>query len=139
MFGLFRKAAAPILTLGRAGELAAQDEYRARGDKILAANFANTRGLRLGEVDFVARKGDSLVFVEVKTRAREAGRFGTGAEAVNGPKQARLLRAVKIFLQKHSEYAALRPQIDVCLVGLKAIDSRPEYVKILTNAVEDWN
>lgn len=137
MFGLFFKAVARTKTLGQLGEMAAQQEYKNRGYEILVANFFNRKGKRLGEVDFVVRNKSAIIFVEVKTRAAAISRFGSGAEAVNFFKQRRLLKAVKLFLQSHQEYANLRPQIDVCLVEQNPVDKSLKCVKIISNAVED--
>lgn len=79
-------------SLGRAGEeLAAQ--YLAReGLEILERNFR----VREGEIDLVARDGDIIVFVEVKTRrGRE---FGLPVESVDEKKQERIRRVAEIFL-----------------------------------------
>ena len=138
MFNLLRTSP-KVKTLGQAGEEIAQAEYKKRGYEIVAANFFNKKGLRLGEVDFIAKNKKQLVFVEVKTRAVLKGKFGTPEEAVNIFKQMKILKAVKIFLQKNLKYAQFAPQIDVCVVELENIDKSPKSVKIITNAVEDWN
>lgn len=129
----------PLPPLGRRGELAAQQEYKNLGYKIIAANFFNRKGLRLGEVDFIAKNSSKIIFVEVKTRSEEQGKFGSGAEAVNVFKQRKLIQTAKIFLGKHPELAQLQPQIDVCVVIMGELDSQPKSVKILVNAVDDWN
>ena len=56
------------------------------------------RGYRTarGEVDLIARDGDTLVFVEVKSRRR-----GEPAEAVTLEKQRRLTLAALHFLKRH--------------------------------------
>ncbi|HYX97629.1 MAG TPA: YraN family protein, partial [Geodermatophilus sp.] len=68
----------------------------ARGERIAAAHLTDS-GLRVldrnwrcreGELDIVARDGDTLVFCEVKTR-RAVG-FGHPVEAVGHAKQRRL-------------------------------------------------
>ena len=141
----------------------AQEEYKKSGYKIIAANFFNKKGLRLGEIDFIAINTKKIIFAEVKTRSSTSGRFGSGAEAVNTFKQIKILKAVKIFLQKNPQYVPLQPQIDVCLVEPSQLDpvrngggsanfkgkitqsvsngvDKNEYsVKILMNAVDDWN
>src|SRR6476661_3705991 len=53
---------------GRKGEDAACKFLRKQGYKVLYRNFKHRSG---GEVDIVCRDGDTLVFVEVKTRANE--------------------------------------------------------------------
>ena len=64
--------------IGNKGEDRAVREYRKRGYKIIARNFA----CRFGELDIVAQKGEIIVIAEVKTRkndnfaeAKEFARF----------------------------------------------------------------
>lgn len=143
-------------TLGQLGEEYAQEVYKKRGYEIIAANFFNKKGVRKGEIDFVATDSEKIVFVEVKTRAREKGKFGFAAESVDGSKQRKLLKAVQIFLLQNPKFTSRQPRIDVCVLQLldptrlilKQVDP-PTYevrgkldntvfsVKILVNAVED--
>ena len=149
------KSASSAKTLGQLGEEFAQEEYKKRGYKIVAANFFNKRGLRKGEIDFIAKDKKSIIFVEVKTRTSETGRFGTGAEAVNFSKQRKILQAANMYLNEHAKDRTLQPQIDVCMVladgvdpvksgeaGLPGakfnrVDKSRFSATILTNAVED--
>lgn len=78
--------------LARRGEAAAAAWAEARGWRLLQRNYR----CRLGEIDLVARDGDTLVFVEVK--ARRGSGFGEPGEAVDGRKQARLARVARHFL-----------------------------------------
>ena len=126
-------------SLGQRGEEFAQEFYIKQGFKIIVANFFNKKGLRKGEVDFIAANKTDIVFVEVKTRHVGDKKFGSGAEAVNAYKQLKLLKAVKIFLQQNPKYSKLKPQIDVCLVDYSELDNPQFCAKILVNAVEDWN
>jgi putative endonuclease len=71
--------------LGKTGEDLAVEELERRGYSILARRYRTARG----EIDIVARDGDTIVFVEVKTRV--TGEFGTAAEAVTPWKQKRLV------------------------------------------------
>jgi len=129
----------PIKTLGQLGEEFAQEEYKKRGYKIIAANFFNKKGLRKGEVDFIATDKHTIIFAEVKTRQAGNSKFGTGQEAVNQFKQLKLLKAVKIFLLENPKYAELRPQIDVCVVSYSEFDKPQFSAIIISNAVEDSN
>ena len=80
--------------LGKTGEDLACAELRRRGYAILARRYRT----RLGELDIVARQGDTLVFVEVKARATL--RFGTPGEAVGWRKQRQLVLMARDFLAR---------------------------------------
>ena len=67
---------------------------RNHGYKILYRNFKDRRG---GEIDIVCREGDTLVFVEVKTRGGEE--FGRPIEAVNRQKQLRVSKGGLAWLR----------------------------------------
>ncbi len=70
---------------GAHGEELAARFLRKRGYKILYRNF---RGRRGGEIDIVCRDGDTLVFVEVKTRTSEE--FGRPIETIRSEQRQRI-------------------------------------------------
>lgn len=77
------------------GEQKAEDFLKSRGYKILG------RRVRIGdrdEIDLVARDGEILVFVEVKTRNTQA--FGRPFAAVDKGKRHVMSRAAVRYLQK---------------------------------------
>ena len=80
--------------MGRRGEQIAARHLRRIGYKVLYRNFRAPTG---GEVDLVCREGDTLVFVEVKTRSSEA--FGAPAEAVTRSKQHLITRGALAWLK----------------------------------------
>jgi putative endonuclease len=67
---------------------------RRQGFKILYRNF---RGRHGGEIDLVCRDGETLVFVEVKTRTHEE--FGRPVEAVGARKQLRISQVALAWLR----------------------------------------
>ena len=73
------------LRRGARGERLASRFLRRHGYKVLYRNF---RGRSGGEIDIVCREGDTLVFVEVKTRSRED--FGRPFEAIGRDQQKRI-------------------------------------------------
>ena len=78
----------------------------------------------------IARRGEILAFVEVKTR-------GTGArypaqDAVTPAKQGRLVRAALCYLQEHP--GGLQPRFDVCEVYVSP--ERRVWVRYLENAFD---
>jgi len=82
------------IDLGRAGEDAAERLYRASGFRIVERNY-RCKG---GEIDLIARRGDLIVFCEVKTRHTD--RWGEPSEAVHYGKQARLRRLAAMWLSE---------------------------------------
>lgn len=61
----------PKRNFGDLGEKLAANYLKDKGYAILDLNFQNNFGRRLGEIDIIARDGNELVFVEVKTRAMQ--------------------------------------------------------------------
>ncbi|MEI8103905.1 MAG: YraN family protein [Candidatus Moraniibacteriota bacterium] len=55
-------------SIGMRGEEWAQTYLKRKGYQILATNYTNPLGRRLGEIDIVAQDSDTIVFIEVKTR-----------------------------------------------------------------------
>ena len=74
------------------GEDAALAVYRGRGYRMVARNWR----CRIGELDLVLVRDETLVFCEVKSR-RGAG-LGAGYEAVTARKRAKLRAVAEVFL-----------------------------------------
>ncbi len=81
--------------VGAWGEGVAASFLEHEGYRIIGRNV---RPDRRDEIDIIARIRDSLVFVEVKTRAYED--FGSPASAVDGDKRHALNRAAAAYLRK---------------------------------------
>ena len=79
------------LPLGVRGERAAEKYLKRHGYRIVTRNFKASGA----EIDLVARDGETLVVVEVKTRRSMVG--GRPEEAVDARKQSRLRRAAEAF------------------------------------------
>ena len=96
--------------LGRYGEEAAEAFVRRKGWRILDRNWRYGRV----ELDMVARDGQELVFVEVKTRT--AGGRGCPADALTPAKRTHIRKAAQVWLSSHDAWD--RPcRFDVlCLV-----------------------
>ncbi|NQW16187.1 MAG: YraN family protein [Chloroflexi bacterium] len=107
---------------GQIGERSAERELRRMGYQIITRNYRTRRG----EVDLIARDGETLVFVEVKTRL--GGAYGTPEEAITPKKQAHLISAAQTYMQEtDSENAEWR--IDVVVI-------QPGKATVHKNAVE---
>lgn len=84
--------------IGDKGERKVANRYRLKGYSIIARNFS----CKLGELDIVAQKRDTIVFIEVKTRKNAD--FGHAQEFVDFRKQHRIKAAADIFIQKNKLY-----------------------------------
>jgi putative endonuclease len=79
--------------LGAAGEDAASAYLQSIGYRIVTRNLRGPGG----EIDIVARDGETIVFVEVK--ARTSRRFGSALSAVDARKRTRLRSVAADYLQ----------------------------------------
>jgi putative endonuclease len=102
----------------RRGEAAAALLLRLKGYRIEARNWR----CRLGEVDIVAWDRDTLVFVEVKTRASRAA--GPPEEAVTAAKQRRLVLLAQAFL------AQRRGETPPCRFDVVAVESGSPWPRL---------
>lgn len=114
--------------IGRLGERLAAQWLRTRGRKVLYRNF---RGPFRGEVDIVARHGQVLTFVEVKTRTSTA--FGRPADAVTRDKQ-RLIRRGGLEWLRQLGNPKIRSRFDIVEVLL--IGGAPPQFHVIENAFE---
>jgi putative endonuclease len=111
--------------LGDRGERAAARYLKRQGFRILVRGYRTP----YGELDLVARDGQSLVFIEVKSR-----RQGTPAEAVTPEKQRRLTRAALHFLKRYN-LLETRGRFDVVAI-VWPDDRRPPTIEHIPNAFE---
>jgi putative endonuclease len=118
------------IQLGIRGEDVACRELERRGYAILARRFRT----RNGEIDIIARDGETLVFVEVK--ARRSLRCGGPAEAVNWAKRQRLERmALRYLAAAGAGAAGRRCRFDVVSV-LYAPGAAAPSVDVIRNAFD---
>lgn len=91
-----RRKWTPTQALGRRGEDLAHRYLRRKGFVIVARNYRLSSGD--GEVDLIAWDGDTLVFVEVKSR--ETADFGPPERAIGEEKRRHLLRVAREYARK---------------------------------------
>ena len=112
--------------LGKSGEDLAVAELERLGYAILARRYRT----RHGEIDIVAGDGDTIVFVEVKTRT--TAEFGAAAEALTFAKQRRLTSMAVDYLARNR--LTNRPcRFDV--VAIDHYDTSPD-VAVYRNAFD---
>jgi putative endonuclease len=84
---------APHTAVGRRGEDLAHRYLRSAGYTVVARNYRPGGGQT--EIDLVARDGDTVVFVEVKSRTTDE--FGSPDRAVGAEKRKHIVRAARAY------------------------------------------
>lgn len=100
--------------IGDIGENAVVAYLMKNGYEILRRNYT----IRGGEIDIIARKGNRIAFVEVKTR--KAGSLSSGESAVTKEKKQHIVKAAESFCRSYIEdNDAVKCRFDVAVVELK--------------------
>lgn len=94
---------------GKKGEAAAARYLEKNGYEIVKYNYT----IFGSEVDLIARKDETLCFVEVKTRGSD--NFGLPEEFVDDRKRRKIIRAAKVFIGQ-KEYADFYVRFDIISV-----------------------
>ena len=108
--------------LGRDGEDRAAKHLSEQGYRILERNYSAPQG----ELDLIALDGDTLAFVEVKTRKSFA--FGAPELAVDRRKQDRMIKAALGYL-KYKKLHQMPCRFDVVAIS-------GDKVELIRNAFE---
>jgi len=99
--------------LGLSAESRAAAMLIAKGYRIVARRFRSP----VGEIDIVARRRRTLIFVEVKARER----LDDAAEAVIKRQQRRIIAAAEAWLATHPDDVNCDIRFDVMLVAPKSL------------------
>ena len=101
---------------GNIGEKAAAFLLEEKGMSILEKNFRS----RMGEIDLIAKDGETLVFIEVKTWSA----YGIDAleNALDNKKRRKIIETTKYFLSLHREYRYMAIRFDVIFVSPAGIN-----------------
>ena len=103
---------------GNAGEEKAANYLCEKGYTIIERNW-RSRG---GEIDIIATKDDTIVFVEVKTLP--SGNIDTLSHLLNKRKQKRIEETAKYFMIMNRKYNSSYIRFDVIIVDM------PEYPSV---------
>ena len=109
---------------GHIGEFMARIYMRLLGYHIVARNFITGKGTHSGEIDFIAVRSKTLVFVEVKKRTD----IETAAYAIREKQQQRIRNGANVFLQKNPQFAEYDIRFDAILIAF------PCQIKHIKNA-----
>jgi len=114
------------IALGKFGEDLARERLKDCGYRILTTNYR----CPLGEIDVIARDGDVLVFVEIKTRKNKS--LDRVKETVNSRKQRQISKVALAYMKSNNLWGS-KARFDVVAVGL--LDGKKE-IEIIKNAFE---
>ena len=110
------------LDLGKRGEDLAFKRIKRLGYRKIIRNYR----CPLGEVDLIAQDGDTLAFIEIKTRRGVS--TGYAKEAVDDKKK-RQLSKVALYYLKDNRCSDAKARFDVVAVSLDGNEQRIEVVK----------
>jgi putative endonuclease len=114
---------------GNLGEKYACDYLKKKGYRLLETNYR----CKHGEIDIVARRKGSLVFVEVRTKTSLG--FGSPEESISFTKRSHMRANAYYYLQSHQD------ENQQWSIGVIAIELNPEgkpsRIEFLENAVEE--
>nr|WP_321399587.1 YraN family protein [uncultured Desulfobacter sp.] len=115
--------------LGRKGEAAARKYLLTRGYKLLAANYSTPQF----EIDIIAKDGQTLCFVEVKTRT--GVKKGLPREAVTIAKQKKIITGAQYYLSRE-RITNTRLRFDVVEVLYKDSSHTDCDITVIPNAFQ---
>ncbi len=101
---------------GQAAEQLACEYLCQQGLRLIDQNFH----CKVGEIDLIMQQGNTIVFVEVRSRA--SSRFGGAASSVDFRKLAKLQRATQWYLQSH--YGPQLNRWPACRMDVVAVQGR---------------
>ena len=104
-------------TVGNDGENRAAAFLESKGFSIIERNWRTNRG----EIDIIAFKNDTLVFIEVKTLPN--GTLDMIQRELNYQKRERILKTSKRFLLKHRQYSNSYVRFDVIVIDMPGFES----------------
>ena len=123
-----RKSDDPRKELGGKGEKLSARLLKRKGYKIVQRNYR----CKLGEVDIIAKREKTLVFVEVKTR--QTAEFGPPQYAVTGAKKKQISKAALSYIRE-KKLTEQGCRFDVIAVTFSP-ESRKPKIEHIENAFE---
>ncbi|MBR1600421.1 MAG: YraN family protein [Alphaproteobacteria bacterium] len=99
---------------GRLAEFLARFYMIMHGYRILERNYIIGKGTTAGEIDFIAKKRNYIVFVEVKQRQN----LDSAAYAITSKQQQRLIRGAECFIRNNQKYQGFDLRFDAILITL---------------------
>ncbi len=112
---------------GRNGEDAALSSLAAKGYKILDTNYRS----RFGEIDIVARDGDTVIFVEVKSLISNT--IKAPSAQVDSKKQVKLAKTALQYISENDENYEFNYRFDV----IEVLNNKINHIESAFDMPED--
>lgn len=109
---------------GRFAEFIARWYMVLHGYRIISRNYITGRGSTAGEIDFIAKRGHCIIFVEVKQRQD----LDSASYAISPTQQKRLIRGAQSFMQRHPQYQKYDIRFDAVFIAF------PCHIRHIKNA-----
>jgi putative endonuclease len=114
---------------GALGERIAREFLGKNGYDIIETNYRCPEG----EIDIIAKQGDTLVFIEVRTKMSRL--FGSPEESITRVKKERLITLAGRYGQEHENLPAAW-RIDVVAIQIDR-QGKVSRIDLIENAVDD--
>lgn len=114
--------------LGQWAEQTALKLLKEQNYEWVASNYHSRRG----EVDLIVKRGNELIFVEVKARGQ--GNYGQACEMVTLSKQKKIIKTAMRFLQRYPSYQDFYCRFDV-IVLIFHRKLQKQYSKTFRNSI----
>ncbi len=119
---------------GMFGESIAANYLEKKGYTILARNYQKP----WGEIDIIAKQDDVVVFIEVKSNARDLGYEFNPEVRVDEKKLNKITKTAALYLEY--EYGTMDTEWRVDIVAVTIIeDERKAKITHFKNVAEAWN
>lgn len=119
--------------IGALGEKVAENYLKKKGYRILDKNYSfRISGPQKGEVDIIAKKDDTISFVEVKTLTSD--KIISPEEKVDFIKQKKILKTAQSWLMKNKIALDSKWQVEVVAIKID-LKNKKAKVRHFQNAV----
>lgn len=108
------------IELGKRGEELAQKMLREKGYEIIETNWRFDKD----EIDIVAKEGNELIIVEVKTRSTDL--YGHPEDAVDQQKEKFLIRATESYLEENN--LDIETRFDIVAIILNKKETKIHHI-----------
>jgi putative endonuclease len=104
--------------VGKWGEETAAEYLTQKGYEVIGQNVRTP----YGEIDIVAKQGETIIFVEVKTRT--SNRMGLPEESVTARKREHMIACAEHYAAEH--------EVDIWQIDVISIEGKPGTEPIIT-------